>query len=76
MLELDAATAQALTQLAEAWGVSREEVVRRVVAEAGVGADESAKAGRLQAFKQLQGRLGLTPEKAAAWEAAVHDARR
>jgi hypothetical protein len=76
MLELDPATAHALNQLAEAWGVSREEVVRRVVAEAGSSVGESARPGRLQAFKELQGRLGLTPEKAAAWVDAIQDARR
>jgi hypothetical protein len=75
-LELDAATAQALNHLAEVWGVSREEAVRRVVAEAGAGSAESTRVGRLEAFKELQGRLGLTPERAAAWVAAVQDARR
>jgi uncharacterized protein (DUF433 family) len=32
--------------------------------------------GRLEAFKELQRRLNLTPAKAAEWQEAVHEARR
>jgi predicted transcriptional regulator len=75
-LELDAATASVLDHLAQTWGVSKEEAVRRAVAEANVATAESAKLHRVEAFKELQRRLQLTPEKAVAWQAAVRDARR
>jgi len=74
-LELDASTAQLLEQLARAWGVSKEEAVKRAVTQA-EAAPPVKSSERLQAFRELQRRLQLTPEKAAAWQAAVRDARR
>jgi hypothetical protein len=32
--------------------------------------------GRIEAFRKLQSELKMTPEKAAAWRAAIADARR
>ncbi len=75
-LELDAGTAQLLEQLARAWGVSNEEAVKRAVSQAEAAPAAVKTSDRVQAFKELQRRLQLTPEKAAAWQAAVRDARR
>ena len=75
-LELDASTAQLLEQLAHAWGVSKEEAVKRAVSQVEAASVPVKTSDRLQAFKELQRRLQLTPEKAAAWQAAVRDARR
>jgi len=74
-VELDSATNQVLEQLARAWGVSKEEAVKRAVKQADV-TPATAPSDRLQAFKELQRRLQLTPEKAAAWQAAVREGRR
>ena len=75
-LELDASTAQLLEQLASAWGVSKEEAVKRAVSQVEVTSGPAKTSDRLQAFKELQRRLQLTPEKAAAWQSAVRNARR
>ena len=75
-LELDGATAHLVERLAQAWGVSKEEAVRRVVAQAQAASSTVNTQGRLEAFKELQRRLGLTPAKAAEWQNAVHEARR
>jgi hypothetical protein len=75
-LELDASTAQLLEQLAQAWGVSKEEAMKRAVTQAEAAPAPAKSADRLQAFRELQRRLQLTPEKAATWQAAVRDARR
>jgi hypothetical protein len=75
-LELDANTANLLAQLAETWGVSKEEAVRRAVDQANAANGSPNKEGRLEAFKELQGRLNLTPAKAAEWQNTVHEARR
>jgi hypothetical protein len=75
-LELDAGTAQLLEQLARAWGVSKEEAVKRAVSQVEAASATVKTSDRLQAFKELQRRLQLTPEKAASWQAAVRDARR
>lgn len=75
-LELDPGTAHLVEHLAHAWGVTREEAVRRAVAQAGAASATTGKQSRLAAFKELQRRLALTPTKAAAWQATVHEARR
>lgn len=75
-LELDPATTRLLESLARTWGVSKEEAVRRAVAQAEASSAAASKQDRLEAFKQLQRRLGLTPAKAAEWQRAVHEARR
>jgi len=75
-LELDASTAQLLDQLARAWGVTKEEAVKRAVTQAEAAPAPLKPSDRLQALKELQRRLQLTPEKAAAWQASVRDARR
>jgi hypothetical protein len=75
-LELDEITARLLVRLAETWGVSEEEAIRRAVEQANAVTFLPTKEGRLEAFKALQRRLGLTPAKAAEWQYAVREARR
>jgi hypothetical protein len=74
--ELDVTTARLLERLAEAWGVSEEEAVRRAVEQAHSVNGPPNKERRLEAFKELQRRLDLTPAKAAEWQDAVREARR
>ncbi len=76
-LELDAATAHLVDTLAQAWGVSKEEAVRRAVSQAQQAASTPPdRQARMEAFRDLQRRVGLTTEKAIEWEAAVRAARR
>ena len=75
-LELDPMTSDLLDDLAERWGISKEEAVRRAVEQADVRTGSPNKEGRLAAFKELQRRLGLTPAKAAEWQNTIRDARR
>jgi hypothetical protein len=75
-LELDEITAHLLIDLAQRWGVSEEEAVRRAVEQAGPANGSPNKQDRLQAFRELQRRLDLTPAKASQWQEAVREARR
>ena len=75
-LELDAITARLLVHVAETWGVSQEEAIRRALEQANAKTDLPNKEARLEAFKDLQRRLALTPAKAAEWQDAVREARR
>ena len=75
-LELDANTAQLLEQLARTWGVSKEEALKRAVSQVEAASGPVKTSDRLQAFKELQHRLQLTPQKAADWQSVVRDARR
>lgn len=75
-LELDAMTARRLALLAKGWGVSEEEALRRAVEQASGVTQLPNKEGRLEAFKELQRRLDLTPAKAAEWQDAIREARR
>jgi hypothetical protein len=75
-LELDPMTSGLLNDLAERWGISKEEAVRRAVEQADARTTSPSKEGRLAAFKELQQRLGLTPAKAADWQRTIRDARR
>ena len=75
-LELDVTTAKLLVRLAQTWGVSEEEAVRRAVEQANATTSTPSREGRLEAFKQLQRSLNLTPAKAAEWQDTIRDARR
>lgn len=75
-LEIDAMTANLLGRLAATWGLSLEEALRRAVTQANAENGAQNIEGRLEAFKELQRRLNLTPAKAAEWQAAVRNARR
>jgi len=75
-LELDEKTASLLVRLAKAWGVSEAEVIRRAVEQANDVPVLSNIESKMEAFKELQRSLSLTPAKAAAWQDAVSGARR
>jgi len=75
-LELDATTAYLLARLAEMWGVSQEEAIRRAVELANGETALPNKAIWLEAFKALQHNLRMTPAKAAEWQDAIRQARR
>ncbi len=75
-LELDTATAQVLEHLAQTWGVSKEEAVKRAVTQADATSASATRKDRLEIFRELQRRLQLTPEKAAAWQTSVREGRR
>ncbi|HEY6230520.1 MAG TPA: hypothetical protein VIW64_04600 [Pyrinomonadaceae bacterium] len=75
-IQLDATTARLLSYVAKTWRISEEEAVRRALEEANAKTDLPNKEARLDAFKELQRRLDLTPAKAAQWQQAIRDARR
>ena len=75
ILELDEASATMLQSLAKSWHVAPQEAVKRAVSAAA----ENLSPGQptpLEAFRQLQAAVQLTPEQAEAWKHAVVDARR
>jgi len=76
LLEIDDDTAVALEELAKAWGMSRQEAVRRAIAEAKAAAASVEGIQRVEAFREMQRRLHLTPEKAAAWQDLLREGRR
>lgn len=75
-LELDTMTARLLVRLAEMWGVTVEEAMHRVIEQAYDARSSLSKERWLEAFKELQRSLSLTPAKAAAWQDAIREARR
>lgn len=75
-LEIDAMTAQRLVNLAKKWGISEEEAIRRAIEQANAPTGSISTYGRLEAFKELQRRLSLTPAKATEWQDAIREARR
>ena len=76
LLEVDSMTSDLLNDLAERWGISKEEAVRRAVEQADARIGSPSKEGRLAAFKELQRRLGLPPATAADWQNTIRNARR
>lgn len=76
-LKLDFATLRILDTLAAQWGISREMAAKRAIEQAAPSATPTVAASvRMKALQQLQDRLGVTKEKAAAWQQSVRDARR
>ena len=75
-LELDADTAGSVKHLADTWGVSAEEAVRRAIQSVDAAVLDAGSTKRVEAFKELQRLLQLTPEKAAAWKARTREGRR
>jgi uncharacterized alpha-E superfamily protein len=75
-LELDAMTARHLVRLAETWGVSVEEAMRRTVEQAHAARSSLSKERWFEAFKELQRSLNLNSAKAAEWRDATREARR
>ena len=76
LLDIDQDTAAAIEELAKAWGMSREEAIRKVIAEAKAVTANTEAIGGLDAFRELQRRLHLTPEAAASWQAILREGRR
>ena len=76
LLKLDPTTPNLLDDLAQRWGISRQDAVRRAVEQAGARSSSHNREGRLAAFRELQRRLDLTPAGAAECQEANRDARR
>lgn len=76
ILKIDPETDQILEGLKERWGVSRETAASRAIRMAAPTAGNGQPSGKIAAFKELQARLQLTPEKAAGWIEAVESGRR
>ena len=74
--ELDEITDRLLACLAETWGVSKEEALRRALEQADTVTGALNRESRLKKFKALQRSLSLTPAKAAEWQDAIREARR
>jgi len=70
---LDLESRQQLERLAENWGVSRSEALRRAIRQS-VGMNNSAES-RLAALDALQKRSTLTPEELNYWENSVREER-
>jgi predicted DNA-binding protein len=64
---LDRETVAALDCLAERWGVSKSEALRRIVEAAARVEEADTSANAVAALEELQSRLALTPEKTEAW---------
>lgn len=64
---LDPETVAALDRLAETWGASKSETLRRIVAAAVRVEEVDRTADALAALDELQEQLGLSAEKADAW---------
>lgn len=76
LFELDAITVHLLVRLAEMWGVSENEALRRAVEQANAATNSLNKEDWFAAFKELQRSLSLTPAKAAEWQDDIREARR
>lgn len=76
VITLDSDAADAAQHLADAWGVSVPEAVRRALKSAEASTGTAAREARLQAFLELSRSLNLDDAKVKAWLDAVRDARR
>ena len=72
---LDPQTVQALDRLAGCWGVSKSEVLRRVIGIASKVEDVDATSDALAALDELQGLLGLDEAQADAWVGRIRAER-
>jgi hypothetical protein len=72
---LDVHTVRTLDRLAERWGVSKSEALRRAVRHAAEQAAPKGK-GALEALDALQRSLRLTATKTQAWARAARSERR
>jgi hypothetical protein len=68
---LDLPSIAALERLARDWGVSKSEVLRRVLKDAAGAAPD-----RVAVFRQLQQAAGVSAAEAGRWVAAVRAERR
>ena len=67
-IELDSSTMGLVEDLAQQWGISREETIRRAVEGLIAATHARTNEGWWEAFKELQRSLNLTPAKAAEWQ--------
>jgi hypothetical protein len=75
-LQIDPGTLRILDLLAARWGVTREAAVKRAVAQAAPESGGSSSDVKMEALKELQRNLAITPEKAEAWQLSVREGRR
>jgi hypothetical protein len=75
-IELDLPTLQQLDLLARRWGLSREETAAKVIAEADKVPRPAINKSKPDILRELQQRLKMTPQKAAAWQESIRDGRR
>lgn len=71
---LDVATVKALEDLARRWGVSKSEVLRRVIRTA---ASQESQAGQdtLEALDELQRSVALSKRKVSVWARRAREER-
>jgi hypothetical protein len=74
-LQIDSGTLRLLDRLAARWGVSREAAVKRAIAQAAPESGAQSSDLKIEALKELQRNLAMTPEKATAWELSVREGR-
>ncbi len=72
---LDPETVEALDRLADRWGASKSDVVRRTVRAAARVEEVDATSDALRALEELQQTLGLDEERAEAWIRRIRDER-
>ena len=72
---LDVETVRALERMAERWGVSKSEALRRAIRAASSEKAPST-TDALKALDQLQRSLKLSPDRARAWAGKVRAERR
>jgi hypothetical protein len=76
VVTLDSEAAVTAKHLADAWGVSVEEAVRRALRSAAASGTAASRQARIQAFLELSRSLNLDEAKAKAWMDLIRDARR
>ena len=75
-VELDEQTRSSLDHLCKTWRVAPEEAMKRAIRQSDEPAPKSSPEERLAAWREWQRVAQMTPEKAEARKAAIHDARR
>ena len=75
-VELDTETAESVKHLAEAWGISPEQALKRALKSADATASGATKEARRAAFLELSRSLNLGGSEAQAWMDLIRDARR
>ena len=73
---LDPETVAELDRLADKWGVSKSETLRRIIAAAARVEAVDTSADAVAALQELQEKLALTPEKTEAWLREVRALRK
>ncbi len=75
-VELDDAADSTLQALAASWHLDPREAIKKAVSVAASTLPAKHISSPLQAWKQLQEELHLTPEQANVWKHSVAEARR